>query len=370
MLPTMVRGQFTYTTNNGAITITYYNCSASDVIIPETIDGLPVTSIGNSAFFVCGSLTSIVIPDSVTSIGERAFYYCRSLTSVTIPDSVTHIGNEAFSRCTSLTSVTIPDSVTHIGYYAFAVCTNLTNVTIGKSVTAVGNSMFTECKSLTTVTIGNGATAIGNSMFRGCSSLTSIVIPNSVTSIGEWAFSGCTSLTVIGVDQLNPAFSSLDGVLFDKTQTTLIQCPGGRKSAYAVADSVTSIGERAFFGCSSLTSAYSEGNAPSIGVDPFRNSSKVTVYYLPGTTGWGSTFADRPTALWIPVMPNLPTVTTDNPLKLVTHSPAPATVRVQRSTNLIDWEDWQTVSRDEGPSELQDAEAGAESYRFYRGVEE
>jgi hypothetical protein len=114
------------------------------------------------------------------------------------------------------------------------------------------------------------------------------------------------------------------------------------------------------------------GNAPALalggyGYDNFNNA---TVYYLPGTTGWVSTYADRPTALWIPITPSLPSLAADYPLKLLTHSPAPATVRIQRSVNLVDWDDWQTVSRDAGPSELQDTEAGSTPYRFYRGIEQ
>jgi hypothetical protein len=103
--------------------------SLRDYIKTVTIeDG--VTSIGESAFYCCSSLTSVTIPDSVTSIGSYAFEYCPSLTSVTIPDSVTSIGNEAFAWCSSLTSVSIPDSVTSIGSYAFEYCPSLTSVTI------------------------------------------------------------------------------------------------------------------------------------------------------------------------------------------------------------------------------------------------
>ncbi len=104
-------------------------CTDKDVIIPKGYNGLPVTSIGNSAFIYRTSLTSITIPDSVTSIGDAAFWDCESLTSITIPDSVTSIGDEAFRNCSSLTSVTIGNSVTSIGDEAFQSCTSLTNIT-------------------------------------------------------------------------------------------------------------------------------------------------------------------------------------------------------------------------------------------------
>ncbi|MGM9641632.1 MAG: leucine-rich repeat domain-containing protein, partial [Eubacteriales bacterium] len=90
-------------------------CTDTDIVIPETHNGEPVTSIGQSAFSGCTKLSSVTIPDSVTSIGEDAFLGCTSLTSITIPDSVTSIGNYVFFDCTSLTSITIPDSVTSIG---------------------------------------------------------------------------------------------------------------------------------------------------------------------------------------------------------------------------------------------------------------
>jgi hypothetical protein len=116
--------------------------SISKLVIPDTIEGLTVTSMGDYAFSWCDSLTSITIPDSVTSIGNYAFEYCTSLTSITIPDSVTSIGNYAFENCTSLTSITIPDSVTRIGDYAFDYCTSLISITIPDSVTSIGSEAF------------------------------------------------------------------------------------------------------------------------------------------------------------------------------------------------------------------------------------
>ena len=165
--------------------------SSSTYTIPQGI-----TSIGDSAFFYCYSLTSVSIPDSVTAIGDSAFFWCSSLTSVSIPDSVTSIGDSAFSYCDSLTSVNIPDSVTSIGDEAFYSCSSLTSVNIPDSVTSIGDRAFSYCDSLTSVSIPDSVTAIGNRAFYYCDSLTSVSIPNSVTSIGDYAFGDCSNLTL------------------------------------------------------------------------------------------------------------------------------------------------------------------------------
>ena len=158
-----------------------------------------VTSIGADAFFLCTSLASITIPDSITSIGSYAFHVCTSLASITIPDSVTSIGSSAFSGCTSLASITIPNSVKSIGYSAFYDCTSLASITIPNSVTSIGYSAFRGCTSLASITIPDSVTSIGDSAFSGCTTLASITIPDSVTSIGAEAFYGCTSLEKIEI---------------------------------------------------------------------------------------------------------------------------------------------------------------------------
>ena len=183
-----------------------------------------VTSIGDSAFGNCKSLTSVTIPDSVTSIGDGAFAGCRSLTSVTIPDSVTSIGALAFGSCKSLTSVTIPDSVTIIGYRTFGSCESLASVTIPNGVMSIGEEAFSWCTSLTSVTIPNSVTSIGERAFYFCTSLTSVTIPNSVTIIDDSAFYKCTSLTSV-----------------------------------TIPDSVTIIGWGAFSYCDNLTDVYYTG---------------------------------------------------------------------------------------------------------------
>ena len=238
--------------NNGYTVYGIKGYAYNNVVISKTYKGLPVTSIGSSAFEYCSSLTSITIPDSVTSISKVAFAGCSSLISITIPDSVTKIDFCAFASCSSLTSITIPDSVTSIGLGAFENCSSLASITVKDgnikyhsagnclikteskililgcknsiiptdgSVTSISERAFENCSSLTSITIPNSVTSIGSYAFEYCSSLASITIPNSVTSISEGAFAGCSSLTSI-----------------------------------TIPDSVTSISKLAFLGCSSLTS--------------------------------------------------------------------------------------------------------------------
>ena len=193
-----VSPNFEHEIQGDAATITGCDKKASGaLIIPATIEGKPVTSIGTFAFRLCTSLTNITIPDGVTSIGEGAFTYCAMLKSITIPDSVTSIGSHAFESCRNLTSITIPDSVTSIGKVAFSSCSSLTSVKIPDGVTSIGEGAFLGCASLTSVTIGNSVTSIGYGAFVRCSALTSITIPDCVTSIGDYAFRDCRSLTTV-----------------------------------------------------------------------------------------------------------------------------------------------------------------------------
>ena len=264
-LPTVVQAQFRYEDRWGTITITGYDCPVGAATLPSTIDDLPVTSIWDSAFYRCASLASVTIPDSVDSIGAWAFLGCSNLASVTIPSSVTDIGLAAFLDCTSLTSAMIPSSVTSIGYGTFLGCTSLASVTIPSSVTDIGERAFQGCTSLASVTIPSGVISIGGRAFYGCASLASVTIPNGVTDMGAEAFSGCSSLTSV-----------------------------------TIPSSITNIGESAFYGCPRLASVYFQGNAPTLGQRVFDTADNVTVYYLPKTTGWRSTFGGRPTALWKP----------------------------------------------------------------------
>jgi hypothetical protein len=193
-LPIVGLAQFTFTTNNGAITITGYTGSGGAVVIPSSTNDYPVTSIGVGAFDRCTSLTNVTIPNSVTNIGDYAFEYCTNLNGVTIGTRVTSIGVEAFVDCTSLASVTIPNSVTSIEDYAFNDCTSLTNITIPNSVTHIGKYAFNDCTSLRGVFFQGNAPAADSTVFTDDTNVT-IFYLSGTTGWGS-KYDGLTTISI------------------------------------------------------------------------------------------------------------------------------------------------------------------------------
>ena len=318
-------GDYTYTVTGDQATITGFNSEYSGALaITNYLGGYPVTSIGDWAFGFCDSLTSVTIPGSVTTIGI-AFYGCDGLIDVTIPDSVIRIDLDAFYECFSLTeinvaeqnaayssangvlfnqnktdliqcpagktgSITIPDSVTSIGARAFEQCVGLTNLTLSAIVTNIGDRAFFNCTGLSNLTIPDSVTAIGGSAFDSCTGLTNVTLSANVTSLGPYAFCNCVSLT--GVILPDSVISIEEGVFSDCSSLTSVTLPGN----------VTTVGEYSFAACANLTGVYFLGDAPSPDPDPnvFEGSPNATVYCLPNTAGWGSSFGGCLTALWVP----------------------------------------------------------------------
>ena len=252
-----------------------------------------VTSIGEAAF-IESRLGSITIPASVTSIGNYAFRECTSLSSVTFAtgSSLASIGEQAFSECSALESITIPASVETIGEAAFANCTSLASVTFadGSKLTSISDATFNLCKKLASITIPSSVTTIGESVFTFCEKLASVTIPSGVTAIGIGAFNECFSLTAINVADGNPNYTSADGVLFNKTKTTLIQYPAGKEATtYAIPSTVTSIGKNAFGGSIKLTSVIIPDGVTVISDNAFYGCTKLTSVIIPtGVTTIGS----------------------------------------------------------------------------------
>ena len=245
--------------------------AGSTYAIPQGIE-----IIGNLAFYNCTSLTSISIPNSVTSIRPEAFYGCSSLTSIPIPNSVTSIGNGAFSKCFSLTSIFIPNSVTSIGNNPFYDCGKITiELSSDHPVFAVIDGVlfskpdkrlifYPYAKEGDTYTIPQGIEIIGDSSFSG-TSLTSISIPNSVTNIGDSAFYCCYSLTNISIPGSITSIGD-DAFLACKSLTSI-----------SIPDGVTSIGAWTFGDCSALTSLSIPDSVTSIGIAAFGACPNLTL---------------------------------------------------------------------------------------------
>ena len=199
-------------------------------------------------------------------------------------------GNPANATITGYTgpggAIAIPSSldgypVVAIGDYAFFGVTNLTAVEIPDSVTSIGQYAFYGCTSLASLTISQQVASIGYVAFYHCSSLTTVAIPSNVTTIGIAAFAACDSLTAINVDAGNANYSSIDGVLYDKAVTTLIQCPAGKTGDFVIPDSVTTIGPTAFYYCVSITSVTIPDNVTSIAENAFYHCSLLSNVSIP-----------------------------------------------------------------------------------------
>jgi hypothetical protein len=274
-LPAAVQAQWVYTSDGSTITITGYTYKGylGALTIPDTINELPVTTIASQAFYRC-NLGTVTIGTNVTSIATLAFGNVFNLGAIVVDpeNSLYSSANGVLFDKGGATLIaapgglaghyTIPSSVTSIGTEAFYACMDLTSVTIPDSVTNIGGSAFYYCTGLASVTIPNSVTSTGDGVFQGCSGLSSVTIPNSVTSIGLNAFANCTSLASV-----------------------------------TIPSSVTSIVSGAFQSCSSLSRVCFLGNGITADPSVFYNAHPI-VYYLPGTTGWDTSFAGRPTALW------------------------------------------------------------------------
>ena len=257
--------------------------------IPSGLKTVSITggeSIGNAAFYECGTITSIRISDSIKTIGSTAFAKCSGLSDIVIPSSVESIGSAAFAGCTALTgvyisdmtkwidikfedfssnplssahklylkgnlvtSVVIPSGVTNIGDYAFAGCTEITSVNVSNGVSSIGKDAFFNCTGVTKLSLSNSVKDIGNNAFSGCTGITNLTLPNSVTNIGNSAFSGCAGIANL-----------------------------------TLPDSVTNIGDAAFSGCTGITSLTLSNNITNIGVSAFSECTGLTNVVVPDST--------------------------------------------------------------------------------------
>ena len=277
--------------------------------LPKTVN-----RIGNWAFSSCWSLPMVTIPAGVTSIGDYAFSSCSNLALATLPAGLQVIGRGAFYQCKKLSSVVIPAGVISIGDGAFAGCGSLPTITVAagntkyvavdgvlfykdktvllqypagragtsyvipKEVIGIAPVSFNDADNLTAVTLPAGVIIIGEWAFANCSKLTSITIPAATESIREKAFTSCRELTEIKVEAANTAYTSVDGVLFDKAKKTLIKYPEGRSATtYTIPAGVTNIDAEAFENILQLTSVTIPTTVKKIGEGAFASSGLTSV---------------------------------------------------------------------------------------------
>ncbi len=283
-----------YTNYGDYIVITGCDDSVTEVVIPNEIDGVPVTRIAEGAFSSCTSLTNVVLPEGLTSVGSGAFYGCTALESVTIPESLTSIGEHAFYDTAWLAGLqeaggpviaehilfdggdaegdlVIPDGITAIAGSAFSGCGGLTSIKLPEGLISIGNYAFSGCSALTSIVLPEGLTSIGYSAFSECTALESVTIPESVTSIGEDVFYDTPWMA--GLQEAgNPVIA--EHILFDG---------GDVEGDLVIPDGITAIAGGAFSSCEGLTSVVFPEGVTTIGERAFSYCSGITYMSLPST---------------------------------------------------------------------------------------
>lgn len=295
---------------------------SGDVVIPAIINyddtDFEVTHIAASAFRDCEDMTSVTIGESVEWISSFAFSGCTGLTEVTIPNAVISIGSNAFKDCSNLASIIIGNSVLYIDNQAFYFCTSLKSVTIGDSLKNIYYNAFSGCKDLESFYVSEGnnnfssldgvlfnkdkslliryplgkkgdytipdfVTSVGESAFDSSNSLTTVTIPGTVTLIGFYAFSDCKNLTAFYVDEGNADYTSLDGVLFSKDKSLLINYPAAKKGDYIIPDFVTRIETWAFGKCNNINKITIPNSVSSIGFSAFSECKGLKSVTIPNS---------------------------------------------------------------------------------------
>ena len=394
--------------NKNKSTLIFYpmSRSGSSYTIPAG-----VTHVGQCAFAYCHKLSNIAIPQTVTSIGSEAFAL-SGITNISIPIHVTNIETGAFQGCWSLKTVNLPPNMTTIKSNTFANSDSLKSINIPSNINEIEFGAFQGCRSLSSIELPNGLLSIGEYSFGGCSSLQEITIPSSVSKIADGAFGDCSSLNRIIVSSDNSNFISMDGVLYDRPQSRLIAYPAGKIDPYySVSMGVSTIGDSAFsgshwleiikipasvsfvgnfaFGGPNLKAVIFLGSAPEFIGEAFSwaastgiNNSSTTVYHMPGATGWGASYSDRPVAVWAlqpPLISNFSTssLSIQGPsLIQLNHNTSPGIpYRLESSP---DMKIWTTISSGWGDGGLREFQEylpnqplnSAFGKRFYRLVQE
>ncbi len=280
-----------YTVADGKVTITGCVESASgELVIPDTIEGYPVTVIGTQAFYDCTALEKVTLPDSIVVIEMSAFYGCSSLTEIIIPDGVMSILPGAFRNCTVLTEITIPDSVQALGAGVFSGCTSLKKVTLPDGITEITARLFEKCTNLAQVTIPDSVIYLRGYAFYGCTALTEIDIGDGVTTIGAYAFTDtayyndsnnwqdgvlyCGEYLLGSISREVPATYTIKEGTRAVADSAFTRC--GNLTEVIIPDSVIAISDSMFSYCSNLAKITIPDSVTSIGGYSFLNCSALT----------------------------------------------------------------------------------------------
>jgi hypothetical protein len=308
----------------------FYGCkNLKTVTIADGIE-----NIGNLAFCGCNSLEEIVIPDSVETLGHEVFNDCTSLKKVVtgnsvkiihdslfkdlpslekviIGNSVEEIGSYAFRGLNKLTgTLELPSSVKKIGFGAFMECTNIKKIVLPQELEVLHDQTFRGCSSLKELALPQSITIIPSQLCMGCKQLEEVIIPQTVTAIYSFAFrdcaiktvsipasvvsvdltcfAGCTELESINVNELNPVYKSIAGVLLRQIENELrlILCPEGKAGEYIVPAGVEVIGREAFMNCRKITSVLLSDECYRIYPKAFSGCTKLSSVVFPHPEGW------------------------------------------------------------------------------------
>ncbi len=286
----------------------YYGMDAH-VVVPSHYQGYVVTSIKGGAFYNNGTMISITLPNTIKSIGTSAFEGCYLLESIVIPDSVITIGDSAFLNCDALASIQLSQALIRLGQSVFTYNLMMTSIELPDSLLYLGENAFAYA-NITSIEIPSQLREIKDYTFAYNSELATVWISENVVSISPKAFKNCNGLLNINVDPNNPYYSSVDGVLFNKSQTELLAYPNGKtQTTYTIPDVVEVIGEYAFASNMTLVNVIFPSTLRHIYDFAFLNCTKITQLFIERVESIGEgAFSGCSSIIMIEIQSNLESI--------------------------------------------------------------